>query len=87
MCEACDDNEDINFLEQIPEDEREEFFEFACTQFASVIDKAEEHNVLAELITEWPKAKQAAFAFAVVLENRGKQLSEIIFDDEEDYGQ
>lgn len=72
MCHECGDEEDqeefnINML---PEHERENFIEFAVDQFHSVIEKATQHDILFELITEWPQAKQAMFSFATVMENR-----------------
>ena len=79
MCHECDDEgiEPEEFsLDMIPEEEREEFVEFAQEQFRTVIEKASQHDILFELITEWPKAKQAMFTFTSVMENR-------LFDDGE----
>lgn len=71
MCHECGDEEEEEFnINMLPEHEREEFIEFASIQFNTVIEKAAEHDILYELITEWPKAKQAMFSFAVVMENR-----------------
>jgi hypothetical protein len=71
MCHECDDDGQEEFnLNMIPEEEREEFVEFASEQFRTVIDKASQHDILFELITEWPKAKQAMFTFTSVMENR-----------------
>jgi len=76
MCHACDDEGDPRFepeefnLEMLPEEEREEFVVFASDQFRSVIEKASKNDILYELITEWPQAKQAMFTFTSVMENR-----------------
>jgi len=78
MCHECGDDEDreLRFepeeftLDMIPEEEREEFVEFASEQFRSVIEKASQKDILFELITEWPQPKQALFTFATVMENK-----------------
>lgn len=73
MCHKCDDEgeEQQEFtLDMIPEEEREEFVEFASEQFRTVIEKASQKDILFELITEWPQAKQAMFTFTAVMENR-----------------
>jgi predicted TIM-barrel fold metal-dependent hydrolase len=73
MCHECDDEgmEQEEFtLDMIPEEEREEFVEFASEQFRTVIEKASQHDILFELITEWSQAKQAMFTFTAVMENR-----------------
>ena len=57
-------------MDMIPEEEREEFIEYAQDQFRAVIDKATQHDILYELITEWHPAKQAMFTFASVMEQR-----------------
>lgn len=71
MCHQCGDEEELPefSLEDIPEEEREEFLDYAVDQFHSIIEKAETHNILHDLIMDWPKAKQAMFTFAVVAEN------------------
>jgi hypothetical protein len=74
MCHACeDDNEEEQqefSLDMIPEEEREEFLDFAVDKFRKVMDKAIEHDILFELITEWPAPKQAMFTFATVMEDK-----------------
>jgi hypothetical protein len=71
MCHECDDDGQEEFnINMLPEDEREEFVEFASEQFHTVIEKASKHDILFELITEWPQAKQAMFTFATVMENK-----------------
>lgn len=72
MCHECgDDEEQQEFtLDMIPEEEREEFLDFAVEKFRKVMDKAIEHDILYELITEWPAPKQAMFTFATVMEDR-----------------
>jgi hypothetical protein len=77
MCHECDDDNQEEFnINMLPEDEREGFVEFASEQFRTVIEKASQHDILFELITEWPQAKQAMFTFTSVMENR-------LFDDSE----
>jgi hypothetical protein len=69
MCLECNDVEYEN-INQIPPEEMEEFIDFACLQVSKIIDKAENKGFLYQLITEWPKEKQAAFALATILEDR-----------------
>jgi hypothetical protein len=73
MCHECDDEnmeqEEFN-LNMIPEEEQEEFLDYAVDKFKKVMDKAIEHDILFELITEWPAAKQAMFTFATVMEDK-----------------
>jgi len=75
MCQACENNhsddEDTGInINDIPEHEREEFFEYLGEQLNLVMDKAEKNDVLYDLITKWPKAKIVAFEMATVIENR-----------------
>ena len=73
MCHECDDEEmghEEFTLDMIPEEEREEFLDYAIDKFKKVMDKAIEHDILFELITEWPAAKQAMFTFATVMEDK-----------------
>ena len=73
MCHECDDEgmEQQEFtLDMIPEEEQEEFLDFAVDKFKKVMDKAINHDILFELITEWPVEKQAMFTFATVMEDR-----------------
>jgi hypothetical protein len=75
MCQACENNhsddEDTGMnINDIPEHEREEFFEYLGEQLNLVMDKAEKNDVLYDLITKWPKAKIVAFEMATVIENR-----------------
>lgn len=79
MCHECgDDEEELQefSMDMIPEEEREEFMDYAQEQFRSVIEKATQHDILFELITEWHPAKQAMFTFASVMENRALQQEE-----------
>jgi len=73
MCHECDDEnmeqEEFN-LNMIPEAEREEFLDYAVDKFKKVMDKAVDHDILFELITEWPIQKQAMFTFATVMEDK-----------------
>jgi hypothetical protein len=72
MCHECgdDDQQEEFTLDMIPEEEQEEFLDFAVDKFRKVMDKAIEHDILYELITEWPTQKQAMFTFATVMEDR-----------------
>jgi|MesohylFT_1024984.scaffolds.fasta_scaffold825254_1 hypothetical protein len=84
MCEACENNDDDDFTAQdfdfnnLNAEEKEEFFEYISKQMNLVIDKAESHGVLFDLITEWPRGKVVAFEMATVLENR------VLNDDDDD---
>ena len=69
MCHECNDEEYEN-INQIPPEEMEKFIDFACLQVSKIIDNAENKGFLYQLITEWPKEKQAAFALATILEDR-----------------
>jgi len=73
MCHECDDegmgHEEFT-LDMIPEEEREEFLDYAVDKFKKVMEKATEHDILFELITQWPAQKQAMFTFATVMEDR-----------------
>jgi hypothetical protein len=72
MCHECGDEEEQQefTLDMIPEEEQEEFLDFAVDKFRKVMDKAIEHEILFELITEWPTQKQAMFTFATVMEDK-----------------
>jgi hypothetical protein len=53
MCHECDDEgmEQEEFtLNMIPEEEREEFLDYAIDKFRKVMEKATEHDILFELI-------------------------------------
>lgn len=72
MCHECDDEEPTEefSINMIPEEEREEFLDYAVEKFTKVMDKAIEHDILFELITEWPTSKQAMFTFATIMEDK-----------------
>jgi hypothetical protein len=57
-------------LDMIPEEEREEFLDYAIDKFKKVMDKASKHDILFELITQWPAQKQAMFTFATIMEDK-----------------
>jgi len=57
-------------LDMIPEEEREEFLDYAIDKFRKVMEKASKHDILFELITQWPAQKQAMFTFATIMEDR-----------------
>ena len=73
MCHECDDegmgHEEFT-LDMIPEEEREEFLDYAVDKFKKVMEKATEHDILFELITQWPAQKQAMFTFATIMEDK-----------------
>jgi hypothetical protein len=88
MCQECDDNDNFfednnedSFLNQIPEHEREDFFNFACEQFRYMIDQADTRNMLYPILTEWHRDKQAAYTMACVMEQRAKQMKKDIEED------
>lgn len=73
MCHECDDEEmdhEEFTLDMIPEEEREEFLDYAIDKFKKVMDKASKHDILFELITQWPTQKQAMFTFATIMEDK-----------------
>jgi hypothetical protein len=75
MCHECEDDDEFmqqeeHPLDGIPEHEVEEFLTYASDKFAHVIKTAEKHDVLYELITEWPKAKQAAFTLSSIIQGQ-----------------
>ena len=73
MCHECDNEgmepQEFN-LNDIPKEEQEDFLVFAQDKFRKVMDKAIQHDILFELITEWPTEKPAMFTFATVMEDR-----------------
>lgn len=70
MCHECGNEDMDNEMNMIPPEEMENFIDFACLQVSKVIDKAEDKGFLYQLITEWPRGRQAAFALATLLEER-----------------
>jgi len=73
-----DDEEDEgpSFEDMSPE-QKEEFYEFVGQKMHIVMNKAENHGVLFDLITSWPREKQLAFAVSTVIESQ-------ILDDDKD---
>lgn len=91
MCQECEDDDfynehEGNFLNEIPEHEREDFFTFACEQFRYMIDQASSKNILYPLITEWNRDRQAAFTLACVMESRADSFKQSVIDDEDSQG-
>ena len=90
MCQECDDqfddNDESNFLNEIPEHEREDFFNFACEQFRYMIDQADQRNFLYQLATEWSRDRQAAFTLACVMEKRAESFKDDVINDEDSLG-
>ena len=76
MCHECgDDNEEVEFsssfvdeLQTMPSDMREEIIADMQESIAYVMERAEQHGFLFELITELPRQKVAVFEAAVVME-------------------
>jgi hypothetical protein len=81
MCEACNEHEDeyddTPSFDSLSDVEKEEFYEYISKQMKLVMDKAENHGVLFDLITKWPREKQVAYEMATVIENR-------VLEDDED---
>lgn len=71
-----EDDETPNF-ESLSPVEKQEFFDYISKQMNLVMDKAESHGILFDLITKWPKEKQVAYEMAAVIENR------VLTDDDE----
>jgi hypothetical protein len=79
MCEACNEHEDDDTpsFDSLSDIEKEEFYEYISKQMKLVMEKAESHGVLFDLITKWPREKQVAYEMATVIENR------VLEDDDE----
>jgi hypothetical protein len=71
-----EDDETPSF-ESLSPVEKQEFFDYISKQMNLVMDKAESHGILFDLITKWPKEKQVAYEMAAVIENR------VLTDDDE----
>ena len=80
MCEACNEHEDDDMpnFDSLSDIEKQEFYEYISKQMSLVMEKAESHGVLFDLITKWPREKQVAYEMATVIENR------VLEDDDED---
>lgn len=80
MCEACNEHEDDDMpnFDALSEVEKQEFYDYISKQMNLVMEKAENHGVLFDLITKWPRDKQVAYEMATVIENR------VLEDDDED---
>ena len=74
-----DEDEDESMLnfDQMSPVEKQEFYDYISKQMNLVMEKAENHGVLFDLITKWPREKQVAFEMATVIENR------VLEDDDE----
>lgn len=74
-----DEDEDESMLnfDQMSPVEKQEFYDYISKQMNLVMEKAETHGVLFDLITKWSREKQVAFEMATVLENR------VLEDDDE----
>ena len=74
-----DEDEDESMLnfDQMSPVEKQEFYDYISKQMNLVMEKAETHGVLFDLITKWPREKQVAFEMATVIENR------VLEDDDE----
>ena len=65
-----EDEDDTPNFESLSPVEKQEFFDYIGKQMNLVMDKAESHGILFDLITKWPKEKQVAYEMATVIENR-----------------
>ena len=72
-----DDDESMLNFDQMSPAEKQEFYDYISKQMNLVMEKAETHGVLFDLITKWPREKQVAFEMATVIENR------VLEDDDE----
>ena len=74
-----DEDEDESMLnfDQMSPVEKQEFYDYISKQMNLVMEKAETHGVLFDLITKCPREKQVAFEMATVIENR------VLEDDDE----
>ena len=75
MCHDCGDDDDVQFssdfvdeINSMPPDEKEYVIADMQSSMAYVIQKAEQHGFLFEMITSWPKMKIAMFEAATILE-------------------
>ncbi len=50
--------------------EKQEFYDYITKQMNLIMEKAENHGILFDLITKWPRDKQVAYEMAAVIENR-----------------
>ena len=73
-----DEDESMLNFDQMSPVEKQEFYDYTSKQMNLVMEKAETHGVLFDLITKWPREKQVAFEMATVIENR------VLEDDDED---
>jgi len=70
MCHRCEEEgneEDPPDWRSLPAAEQEDFFDYACNQMSIIINKAEEHGVLHDLITTWPRPKVVAFEMSTAM--------------------
>ena len=74
MCQACNHEEEEPqeefTIDMIPEEDREEFLDYAVQQFTNVIDKADSNGILFEMATEWSRPRCAMFTMATIVEHR-----------------
>lgn len=81
MCNEFEDefeDNDDQLFESLSPVQKQEFYDYVTKQINVVMDKAESHGILFDLITKWPRDKQVAFEMAAVIENR------VLTDDDED---
>lgn len=84
MCKACEHNEEEQepefSIEMIPEEDREEFLDYAVEQFHNVIEKADSNGILYEIAAEWSRPRVAMYTMATIVEHRTMNAT----DEEED---
>ena len=80
MCNEFDDEfeNDEQAFESLSPVQKQEFYDYVTKQMNVIMDKAESHGILFDLITKWPRDKQVAYEMATVIENR------VLNDDDED---
>jgi len=67
MCHECGDEYEDNTLNDMSPDELNEFAYYASDRMREVIEVAESHGILYELITEWSNARIVQFEIAALM--------------------
>ena len=79
MCQNCEDSgqyenevefnsEFVDYIRELPEDEKEEAVSGMQEALGYVIDRVESEGFLFELITAWPRQKVAMYEAAVLMQ-------------------
>ena len=64
------EDEDMPNFDSLSPVEKQEFYDYISKQMNLIMEKAENHGILFDLITKWPRDKQVAYEMAAVIENR-----------------